>query len=443
MDNQKKYKWLKRVMIGVPLLLACAYIGARLYVDYRIQQESDLIREAGYPLTLEELDAWYAPEPGKVNRTLELEAALETLDRESNITPEQWGEFFETIAFSDTPEKLRLELAQYLDRNESTLKYIGSLLGEGETWRYSLDTMEGARAPLTHLGRMRSAARLFSVQAKILADNGNIEEAFSSLEHCFSLGESLRDEPLLLSQLVRIQITTIWFYGMKTALDAAGFGEVNTDHWQRMILEARTSTYFAKGLIGDRAMLVSVLKDVANGVRSESDWYEYLNGVGPVSGPWLYGTYFDFEVFVLMRGFREISDIALIEEPERYRLAKAWDAQWDEENDFGRMSATKLFPSFINALEAENRGRAFLAVAESAMIVLESGTISANMVDIEELRRRFPADPFDGEPIRCRVDGDSVYLYSIAHDREDDEGRPPADGLKITEDGDISIRIPR
>jgi len=434
MDRQKAYKWIKWVMLGIPLAIAVAYIGARVYVDYRIQQESDLVREAGYPVTLAELDTWYAPEPGKIDKTRELEAALDTLDWESSLSPEEWKEFHAAETWSDLSDEIRVELSEHLALNKEVLRKIREILAEGETWRFSVDLTVGLSeyseiGPDTlqgPLAQLRSFVRLFCVQAMMAVEQDDLEVALSALESCLAIEKTLRTEPVLVSQLARILFLRIWLQGFNAVIDSPEVSQMDFDHWRKLLRTSRDSDFISVGFVGERAMFVSLTQDVAKGLRVDAEWHEYFQSVGPISLPLVNKLYFDVEALSLLRVFREGLEIAKLEEADRYRQAISWQTKWDKDHDFTRMLATMLSPSFAKAIDSENRGHAYLAIAESALIVLESEMAPGNAADIAALRSRFPADPFDGEPIRCRVDGDSVYLYSVSHDREDDEGRPAA-----------------
>jgi hypothetical protein len=62
---------------------------------------------------------------------------------------------------------------------------------------------------LGHLAKLRSFARLLATKAKLEGENGDYEKALQTSLSGLRLGESLSNEPLLTSQLVRMAITAI------------------------------------------------------------------------------------------------------------------------------------------------------------------------------------------------------------------------------------------
>ena len=77
--------------------------------------------------------------------------------------------------------------------------------------RFNIRYEDGFEAVLPHLGTMRNAATLFSLSSAQRLSKGDTTGAWQDTLNAIRLGEQLRTEPFLISQLVRIAILQINF----------------------------------------------------------------------------------------------------------------------------------------------------------------------------------------------------------------------------------------
>lgn len=72
-----------------------------------------------------------------------------------------------------------------------------------ERFRYSIDYAQGRGAALPHVSKFLDVVRLLAARAEQSASIGAADEAARSLEMVLGLAHSLKDEPLMISQMVR------------------------------------------------------------------------------------------------------------------------------------------------------------------------------------------------------------------------------------------------
>lgn len=70
--------------------------------------------------------------------------------------------------------------------------------------RYDIDYTKGAGMLLPHLTELLSLSRILSVRARVEAEAGNASEAWEHVITSLQLASALHDEPMLMSQLIRI-----------------------------------------------------------------------------------------------------------------------------------------------------------------------------------------------------------------------------------------------
>lgn len=198
------------VIAVVVLLPILAGVTRRVGGGHGLQQEYDRIRAEGQPLTFEELDAWYErPADNAADLYLKaFNAHVEPLAGLESKLP--WEKDGATLppGGQALPEETRLAIQEYVRQNSTSI----ALLREAVTHphcRYPIDLRKGPACELEHLAKIRRAAHLLADQAVLLADAGNPDGSVESLVGVFALANSLENEPLLISHLVRFACAQI------------------------------------------------------------------------------------------------------------------------------------------------------------------------------------------------------------------------------------------
>lgn len=91
--------------------------------------------------------------------------------------------------------------------NSRDMQYVYELLEQGSKkskCNFNPNYEDGPNVLLPHLNSMREAMRLLCIKAIVEAKSGNMEKAFDTLLIGLKISNHLKDEPLLISQLVRI-----------------------------------------------------------------------------------------------------------------------------------------------------------------------------------------------------------------------------------------------
>jgi hypothetical protein len=72
--------------------------------------------------------------------------------------------------------------------------------------RFPLRYEEGLKMMILHVGPLRDFGRMFAIRATARLKLGQTDEALADVVACLRLGETLREEPVIMSQLVRMAI---------------------------------------------------------------------------------------------------------------------------------------------------------------------------------------------------------------------------------------------
>ena len=165
----------------------------------------DTIRNAGYPVTLRELDQWYPQAPETNNSADVFGAAFRKLSRGKDPAPLSYTHRIEPpLDSAPFPERLETGDLSLLASNEEAM----ALLHDGvsiKRSRYPLDLSHLSLLPYPHLLQLQRSAYLLELEAVDFSDEQNPELAVRSVRSLLSLADSLEAEPLVRSHLARME----------------------------------------------------------------------------------------------------------------------------------------------------------------------------------------------------------------------------------------------
>ncbi len=370
------------------------------------------------------------------------------------------------------------DLAAELERNQPVLDRIQRTLREPQIAQ-RLDYAQGFNVLLPHITKFKSVAQQLSWATALALHEGRLDAAASRLDALLALPEALRDEPLLISQLVRIAITGIAFNATWEALQADGWTDT-----QLAALQARWDSFeflipLSRSMSMERAMGLDFVDKLR---KSDTAYDQVLAGASGGGSSWPSAPASPGDVPNFVGGVVEQS-LATTEQKIPILL---WRWRWSYHDEdallrvydsllefTGAMESGRTFVEARDALrrkeaalEAEFSGspRRFMVSAVlppsvsrafdrvGRMEVQREMALAAIALKRYELREhhaasaladlvpgilaRVPRDFIDGQPLRYDVNPDGSWLlYSVGENGVDDGGNPepmkPMEASKI------------
>ncbi len=438
--------WLReRWFVWVPLsflaLLAVAYAAYRAVLKHRLNARLQAIREEGYPATLEELDAWYEePPPGQNAADIYMKAfrlIVEPTEEEAEKLP--------LVGYAELPppgealpQEMMSAIEKHLEPNKQAIRLLHEAASLGRS-RYPIDLRDGAAMRVNHLTSVRRGAELLALAACWHAREGN-PEAARALTSCFALGESLGDEPVLISQLVRYAIDAISVYALQDILSL-----VSLPAGALTALESAIRSLPSKPGTPPRWVLGEML------FVAEASKPEQLGSELRLSG-WTAPAYRQTGVLQLDALYR----LAVMDEfveacrepfPRRIEASRRVASEKDRrasQRPWLHPLTVRRMPTVYGGVLEEAADFARLRSARVALAVerfrLDNERLPEKLSElvpayIEEV----PADPFDGKPVRYKRLKTGYVLYSLGRDQDDDSGEEG----EYDADSDIVFRVTR
>jgi alkylhydroperoxidase family enzyme len=284
--------------------------------------------------------------------------------------------------------------------------------------RYAIDLGSGASVSLPHLAALRTLARAQNFEVWMAAMEDRPADALQTIKAMGPLAESLREEPILISQLVRIALHGIMTSAVEQALNRTEFTDAQLveiqDYLSTVLPPLSEHSMIAQGLIGERVFSSQLpIGDfvMENGIN-----------VGILTR---HQSLLFFSRMVLVRCFAEM-------EKNSQNASTPFLQEIEESTNPQFVLPKILLPGLDRSREAEFRCRVMHAIAATACAVeryrLANGALPATLdALVPTFLDAIPVDPFrdDQGPVSYRIREDGGYaLYTWAQNRKDDGGIP-------------------
>jgi hypothetical protein len=438
------------LLLSLPVL-----VGVGLYVYLNVVAERELraaLAEA------ERLDPRWRLEDVEADRAVipQAENSAGPTMAAKQLLPQKWPFWDYPPAAQDPPDaeqKRRdleegfrdLEPERQLDEEQATalrqeMSRAAAALAEASKL---VDRTEG-RYPITyspdfvstlipHTQDARLIAELLANDALLRAQDNDPDGALASCRSALNAGRSIGDEPLSISQLVRIACRVI---ATRPAERVLAQGEPSEDalrQFQELLGKEEPEPLLLIAARGERAGMDRLMETIQSGqTKLSARNLVVLAGVGERSAPSL-----GDELTLWAPGSSESQRAAMLRYMNRYvELARLPPEQ--QRAAFQQLEATAkdrpvlvrlLAPALGKVCDAARRSQAQLRCASAATAAERYRRAKGRWPDaLDELKGAgylpgVPADPYDGQPLRWRrLDGGRV-VYSVGPDGEDNGGK--------------------
>ncbi|HEY7328121.1 MAG TPA: hypothetical protein VH592_10795 [Gemmataceae bacterium] len=305
---------------------------------------------------------------------------------------------------------------------------------------------------LPHLQECRNLVSLLRYEAMRRSWKGDSHSALKYCRAALNVGRSIGDEPILISQLVRIACNAMVCQAIEQTLGQGEPTAEDMSQLQKLLENEDKNSSLLAAMRGERAMLHKVF----DGVESGEIPLNMLEGLSrgdlqsdrlknTVIALWRMDTREDNALFLSLMNRR----IKEVQAPlhEQIALEKVWDQEVRARlAPPSRAVITRLLlPAMTKVSEAFRREHAYIRctiVALAAERYRRDKKAWPESVDqlCPQYLSSVPLDPYDGKPLRCKREIDGLIIYSIGNDGVDDGGH--LDRERISMPGvDLGLRL--
>lgn len=436
--SPRKPNWGLIAFTAALVVLLALIGGGMLYhrsLERRIAEARQAIRDAGFPATPAELDAWYpTPLPGRnaaddylaaiagFRRDPVLEGELPTIGTHSDV---------ELLKVMEAYPPRRLEAGKkYLALNRASLDIVMSAVKKEES-RYTVDFRLQKHPQLIGC---RMLARFMRLAVEISAEEQTFQEAGERWIAMLKIADSLKREPALAAAVVRLANGALANQVLERLLVRFQMDEPTLLSMGDALIafEQDTPQTFERAWIGERTMVT----ENPIGRPNPNSFFARINGQ---------------RLRDELGGIQAYNDGLAI-----HRLpTHEWLGQF--ETTIARISVGKsslnaydgLFTTVHAISRTELQFRAGCRVRYTAIAIeryrLAHGKLPATLSDfVPRFLPVIPTDPFDGRELRYKPTPTGYCVYSIGHDGIDNGGtRYDKHGSEFRDDTDIALTIER
>ena len=352
------------------------------------------------------------------------EKAFEVMTKEPNDF-----ESFRRLWPADMNEGQLQMTKQWIKSNSQAINYLKQAISKSYCWKpLQADNNEILMADSNHLPRLRKAMYLLCLDAKLMAQQGQIEAAFRQSADVYKMGTFLAGPKVLIEQLVGIAISANAVVSAFQILDRTNPAPEILKEFQQWISDLSLDKPFLIKFNAERL----IFYDEAE---------RYFNGRGRLQ--FSKDSAFNWKML-----FMGILGHPLVAREKRkadimydYFAAAATKTPWqlhNEGNDVSKVikEMTKktlllhiLAPAFARVLNISYRVQVHTdALITTTAILRYKADVDRYPKDLQELVTagylvKLPMDPFSGGPLTYKLSGGNFELYSFAEDLDDDQGK--------------------
>jgi len=437
-------------VVGICLLVPLiGVLAVRWHWKREFRQRIEAIAAAGYPVTCEELDARYKwPESGDNAADWIIGAGtycVEPPEKEYRRLREIIGGAHRPIERGPLSDEVGDLLARHVQANTKALELLHHAVAIEES-RYPIDLSKGAAVLVPHIQDVRNSGLLLCFEAVLYAEKGDSEGAVRAVEAAFQVADTLRMEPVYISQLVRLWIQR-WAVGaVERTLSQIELSDAELLRLAQVVSQGWDSEATRRLLAGDRCMCLDLFQ------KPEAVDPGYFQ-TSPGPAPTLLELYNaaglaarDGTVFLdMMEACLATAELPL---HQRYDASEEIETHFLERSEKGML--LKHVTSIWHGLRSEVQCLAILHDGLAGLAVeryrLKKGDWPQTLAElIPEYLPDVLEDPFDGAPLRYKRLNGGFVVYSVGEDRVDDDGRErrPHEEGKPDETYDITFMVQR
>ncbi len=437
-------------ILGGALLLAL--VATLALSDFQMRGMMNAAHEAGQPTTLAELDGWW-PSPEL------FDDAAPVYRRAFNAHVPLYGEAWRQLPIEGEAmfpvdgnavldPAMLLAVDNYLTLNDTYL----DLLYEGATLpacRFDINVMAGFSMQLSHLAQMRQAARMLKLDALRATENRDLPLAVHAVIACFAAGDALRNEPILMSQLVRIAVNDIAMSTLEWVFSRQPLTDDLLQELAQILPAFESLDAQAIALIGERCTGMSAFDQSATSLAGVSGMGRNIHGSVATAGMGLYQaaglkTKDRQSFFTLLT---EAIETAQLPPHERQAADKRYQAMANA------LPSTRLFtrmlaPGLGRTSHAFLRDLAHVRLAVTAVAIERYRLAHGKLPDVldaltPDFLETLPEDPYTARALQYRKLHKGYLVYAVGINLEDDGGQRERIKKRSSEPLDVVFEVTR
>jgi hypothetical protein len=448
--NKSRKAFISTFTLLILFVAVETFASFRILLKLRLYAAMKAVREAGYPVTCDELDAWYSIPDDVENAADSFFDAFACFKK----WDEAKRESLPLVGLADLPtrteplsDEIRTLLTEYVaDHNETlALLHEAALI---EHCRYPVNFTADVGTMQPHFRDLRWACFLLNLESFLHVENGEVEAARCSVLSGFGLTLSLTKEPLLTSQLVRMGSTTRHISTLEHLINRVELTDEQLNELYQCLGKVERAADLSCAFAGFRCM---VLRELRTATSVDPSYVHYLLLLLPKSTAFLFPAtgFMDMSAVTFLDIMNDYMEALQLSYPQRLKASDAIEAR-AESVSYIHALAYAVVPGLSRTITIETRVIAHLRTARAGLAIqryrLAKGELPDMLAElVPDYFDTVPKDPFDGNELRYKKRGTGFVIYSIGEDLSDDGGteKPKYEERKSHPNWDVTFIVER
>ncbi len=336
------------------------------------------------------------------------------------------------------------DVLRALGRHDAALAELRAAAARPRTWFNIHVTEDGASTLIPHINVLRTATDVVRLRAVAELASGRTNEAFADVHLMFRLGDALKDEPMLITHLVRLAMHTMTLRVIWEGLADHRWTDAQLAHFQANLAKLNFAAELRHGMAGERAFgnrIIEYLRRKPEMLPIIGQPEPSMTGLGGSTGfrvvplGWFYyeqinyHRMFDQYIMASLPTATGKFDPALIQ-----AKGAAMTRELHREHPPSkailrhRILTNLLLPALEKAMHRACQAQAFTDLALTACALerhqLAQGSYPESLGALApEFAAAVRPDPMNGEPLRYARTADGRFrLWSVGWNGKDDGG---------------------
>ncbi len=315
---------------------------------------------------------------------------------------------------------------------------------ERPTCRFELDYDAGVNMLLPHLKGLRDMTRTLGAKARLDAQAGHLDSAWDLALTQLKMADALRNEPILVSQMVRAACIRIACRTVQRLCAIAPPNPQQYDNLQDALRKLDDMAPLVRATDGERLIFGETIFTLPADERRRNMAMLGAGETAPGIVRWFIVQRMSFTpLFVAdhatyLRFMHQYAES--FERPYSANTMATLETTVEKRARHNLLTSL-LVPAIRRVKEIHTQMAAEIRITRVGLMLLRhKNTHNAFPTTLADLSLEGLDDPFTGDPLRYKLETDGFLLYSLATDQEDNQGRPQAP--KDEGHHDIAWRFP-
>jgi hypothetical protein len=392
---------------------------------YKLKRQTQILRNQGYPVTLEELDRSRSMPQGARNAAdiyLRAFSSYVEWDKQTRELLPIVGKAALSGRTQPLGTSTRQLVEKFLSDNEHTLSLLHEAAGV-EHCRYKIHFGQPSGPYPPWRDSIRSSAALLSLEALIQCDKPDPNRVLECIRASLALAESV-EAPLPSHRLVQSAVRGETCSSIERILNRMPLTNEFLLALSGWLKAYDTDQGYRRALIGEQCRGLHTFQEpilrIVNQVGSDKGSFRLALAFWKMFG------IHDREALTYIGVMQDY--IGALDLPEDERLLAFDSIQKDvRSRKRGGLLTRKIMPAFAAIHKLESRGLARMRATQAALAIeryrLAEGGLPESLKDIvPTYMESVPTDPFDGRSLKYRTLKTGYVVYSVGDDLADDGG---------------------